>query len=73
MVNPTEGLEDHQPGVVNELVHAGNQKEIVGKDDLALTEFLGRKFKTANSDGLITLVKYIREIVSEIRDHWCFK
>ena len=45
LVDPTEGLEDHQTGVVNELVHTRDQKEIVGKDGLAFTEFLKNRKK----------------------------
>ena len=45
LVNPTESLEDHQTGVVNELVHTRDQKEIVGKDGLAFTEFLKNRKK----------------------------
>ena len=46
LVNPTEGLEDHQTGVVNELVHTRDQKEIVGKDGLTITEFLENRKKS---------------------------
>ena len=45
LVDPTEGLEDHQTGVVDELVHTRHQKEIVGKDGLAITEFLKNRNK----------------------------
>ena len=45
LVNPTEGLEDHQPCVVNELVNARNQEEIVGKDGLAFLKFLKKSRK----------------------------
>ena len=39
-MDPTECLEDHHPGVLNEVVKTGHQEEVIDQDRLTVSQFL---------------------------------
>ena len=39
-MDPAERLEDHHPGVLNEVVQAGHQEEVVDQDSFAVSQLL---------------------------------
>jgi len=39
-MDTTEGLENHEPSILNKIIQDGNQKEVVEQNVLALAQFL---------------------------------
>lgn len=45
LMDPAEGLKDHEPGVFHELLETGYEEEIVGKHRLALVQLATGRVK----------------------------